>query len=561
MIDSSSALPVSVQAATPVVPARPAGAVRVLHTSDWHLGVAVRNLPRSADHDELIAELVTIAEAAEPDLIVHTGDVFDGHRPAMGEFGRAIKAFRALGEIAPVAVLAGNHDSSVALEVLGVAVGDEHLGRVETGSYDPHTVCQDRIRIHARPTTATKGSVATYPTRAGGRLRLVALPFVHANRVLVDFDDLVEANATYNDSLRKIIGALSKSCFHGFETTADVAVFASHLHVKDARTSSEKTIHIAEDYATDPAHLEGRFGYLAFGHIHVPQPIAGGRGQYAGSILQVDFGERMEDKRVVVVDLEAGRPTITTSVPLTAGRRLHIVRCPLSQLAEHAATVGRGIVEVTVTADPTDADAAAPIKATPTLDTIGTELGATEHADDEAQAAAEAEAATSAPVRAPAAGSGKRGKKAAIDVDATLSLFGLDARAPDDGSTATGGAESYAIGDVIVANGKVCDTLSQAVNELLPNSTVVGVIDGRRRNVRVADELDAPAVVETINDSYRSWLTGPAGDQIFNRHGSDNAVVDRVVSMFDEAFAAVTSGALIDFNELASLTAAIGELG
>jgi exonuclease SbcD len=439
------------------VPARPTTAVRVLHTSDWHLGVTVRTHSRAADHDEVLAELVAVAAAAQPDLIVHTGDLFDGHRPAMHEFGRAIRALRALADVAPVVVLAGNHDSAVAMEVLGIALGDEHPDDVVAGTYDPATPSRHRIRVHARPSNAARGAVATYPTRAGGRLRLVALPFVHANRVLGDFDDLLEANATYNDSLRKIIGVLSKAAFEDFDPTADVAVFASHLHVKDARTSSEKTIHISSDYATDPAHLEARFGYLAFGHIHVPQAVAGGRGQYAGSVLEVDFGERGEAKRVVVVDLAPGRPSVVTSVPLTGGRRLHVVRAALSELHRHASSVGRGLVEVTVAAEPPGASATAP----PRLD------------------------------------------------------------------------------EPIVLAGTTFDTLSAAVAHVLPDATVVGVLDGRNPAVATADELVVPDVPATLNESFRAWLAD--ADAVLAQ-GEGLADPARVASLFDELHAAATGG-------------------
>lgn len=443
-------------------------ATRVLHTSDWHLGVTVRNHSRAADHDEVLAEIVSIATDVQPDLIVHTGDLFDGHRPAMQEFGRAIKALRALADIAPVVVLAGNHDSAVALEVLGVALGDGHPDDLAAGHYDPHTPTRHRIRVHARPTTAANGAVATYATRAGGRLRLVALPFVHANRVLVEFDELLEANATYNDSLRKIIGVLSKGAFEDFDPTADVAVFASHLHVKDARTSSEKTIHISSDYATDPAHLEARFGYLAFGHIHVPQAVAGGRGQYAGSVLEVDFGERGETKRVVVADLAPGRPTVVTSVPLQGGRRLHAVRSALSALGEHATGIGRGLVEVTVAPEPGDG------AATPRPD------------------------------------------------------------------------------DPIVLDGTTFDTLSSAVAHVLPDATVVGVIDARNPYVATADELDAPAVPQTVNEAFRVWLTD--ADAVL-AHGEGLADTGRIATMFDEFHAAVTTGDDAALAEVATLAA------
>ncbi|MEZ5227154.1 MAG: exonuclease subunit SbcD [Acidimicrobiales bacterium] len=259
------------------VPLRDPAAARIFHTSDWHLGVTVRNRSRADDHDAAIAELTAIAQAAAPDLIVHTGDLFDGHRPPMADFGRAIVALRNLAEIAPVVVLAGNHDSAAALEVLGTAVGDELPDQLASGPYDPLAPCRHRIRIHARPATAAKGAVATYSSAAGVDIRLTALPFVHANRVLKEFDQLAEANTTYADKLREIVDLLTKTALTDFDPSRQVAVFASHVHVTEAALSSERTVHVSTDYATDAGHLPAAYGYLAFGHIHVPSrsPVAG----------------------------------------------------------------------------------------------------------------------------------------------------------------------------------------------------------------------------------------------------------------------------------------------
>ena len=106
------------------VPDRSSGAARVLHTSDWHLGVTVRGHSRREDHAAVIDEIVSIAEEARPDLVVHTGDLFDGHRPAMAEFGDAITSLRRLADVAPVVLLAGNHDSAGVFEVLALALED-----------------------------------------------------------------------------------------------------------------------------------------------------------------------------------------------------------------------------------------------------------------------------------------------------------------------------------------------------------------------------------------------------------------------------------------------------
>ena len=288
-----------------------------------------------------------------PDAIVHTGDLFNSGRPAMADFGRAIRALRELGEVAPVVVLAGNHDSAIALETLGIAVGDPVPEQVTAHAYDAMTVSSTRIRVMHRPATADHGAVLTLPTQTGGRLRVVGLPFLHANRVLGDFEDILGANATYADSVRKICDHLAKSAFREFDTAADVAIFASHLHVASARTSTEKEIHISSEYATDPAHINSGYGYLAFGHIHIAQAVAGNRGRYAGSILEIDFGEEGETKQVVVADLTPGRPTKIYDVALTAGRRIHRVRAPYSALAGRADSVGNGLVEVTVEHEPT----------------------------------------------------------------------------------------------------------------------------------------------------------------------------------------------------------------
>lgn len=323
----------------------------MLHTSDWHLGVTVRGHSRSDDLRAVIAEIIELAREAEPDLIVHTGDLFDVHRPAMADFGLAIMSLRALAEIAPVALLAGNHDSPVTLEVLAVALEDDTADAVALGSFDHRATATHPIRIHARPEQPEAGAVTRYPTRTAGEIRLVVLPFIHQNRVLREFADLVDTNAKYADGLRKIVEAYSRVCFADFDPTKDVALFASHVLIRGARTSSEKLIHISEDYATDPATFDQRYGYLAFGHIHVPQDVAG-RGRYAGSILQVDYGEEGEDKRLLIADLEPGRPTHITSVALTAGRPLRRVRSTLAALPDQAEDVGNAVVEVTVVAEP-----------------------------------------------------------------------------------------------------------------------------------------------------------------------------------------------------------------
>lgn len=335
-----------------LIPARADGTARIFHTSDWHLGVQVRNEPRGADHDALIDELVAIAAQADPDLIVHTGDLFDGFRPPMPDLDRAIRALRRLAEVAPVALLAGNHDSAGTLQVVATAVDDDIDVQLADGTWSPYSPCRQPVRVLHSIVPPTRGLVATYTGKRGVDVRFAGLPFVHQGRTFTDFGRVLEANATYLDAMRVMVDALTATASAQLDRSRQVMVMASHVHVSGAKVSSERKLSVSDTYAADENQLPADYAYLALGHIHVPQAVAGGRGRYAGSLLEVDFGEEGEAKRVLVVDCAPGRPAEITSVPLTSGRRLRRVSSTIDALADHATDLAGSIAEVTIVSAP-----------------------------------------------------------------------------------------------------------------------------------------------------------------------------------------------------------------
>lgn len=317
---------------------------RLLHTSDWHLGVRVRGESREVDHDAVIDEILGAAEDFKPDLILHTGDLFDGFRPSHADMLRALRAVRRLATVAPVLVLSGNHDSPACFELLAEAVG----AAPPQSGWDPYAACDIPIRFLHKPCTPDAGAVATYTAADGTPIRVGCLPFVHANRVITGFEDVPLLNATYTDKVRHITKVLSDAVFERGDSADIVGIWASHLHIDGAKTSSERAIHISESYATDAAHLHAGFSYLAFGHIHRPQEIPGGRGRYAGSPLEIDFGEEGERKTVVCVTAEPVTRARIEPHELSAGRRIRRVRSTLAGLPELSADLGDAICVVTV---------------------------------------------------------------------------------------------------------------------------------------------------------------------------------------------------------------------
>jgi len=85
--------------------------MRLLHVSDWHVGRQTYRCSRVPDHEAALTEIVELARETRPHLVLHTGDVFDGFRPGYAEMAFAVEALEELAALAPVVVIAGNHDS------------------------------------------------------------------------------------------------------------------------------------------------------------------------------------------------------------------------------------------------------------------------------------------------------------------------------------------------------------------------------------------------------------------------------------------------------------------
>ena len=307
--------------------------MRLLHISDWHLGRLTYRCPRTLDHESVLDEILEVARDVRPHVICHTGDVFDGLRPAYPEMTRAIDALEELAAIAPVVVVAGNHDSPALFRLFNSLQGSE-------------------VRIHfvdqARP--PVDGGILEFPGAENEVVRLAPLPFVHANRMVDRFEDSSTWMAGYADRIHRIEDALNRGLTETYDPTRDILIFAAHLYVTGARFSgSERPLHVSDTYACRLERLP-QVSYAAFGHIHRPQRLPGtaATGRYAGSAICLDFGEEGEQKEVVVVEAEPGRPATVTPYPLKGGRPLRTLTGTLEEIEKLAPDVGCALCRVTV---------------------------------------------------------------------------------------------------------------------------------------------------------------------------------------------------------------------
>jgi exonuclease SbcD len=306
--------------------------VKLVHTSDWHVGVTLGAIDRRRDLEVAADALVSLVERVRPDLVLHTGDLFDRSLPAGEDVRFAADTLARLAAVAPVLVLCGNHD-----------------GRATFAGFDRFCAIGPR-RLRLLPQVDVRDPVLTWPIAAGGRLRLVAIPYLPL--AAAGFRAIAEgtiAEGAYADRIRQI-WALAAAALERDRRHDDVDIAAAHLHVAGAvLAKSEKQVHVGEDAATDAASVPP-VSYAAFGHIHKPQPLPGTvSGRYAGSIIPIDFGEEGEQKGAVVVEAIPGRAPRVEFVPLAAGRPLTTVKASFAELGPLMAPHRNAILRVHVT--------------------------------------------------------------------------------------------------------------------------------------------------------------------------------------------------------------------
>jgi exonuclease SbcD len=293
--------------------------VKILHTSDWHVGKVLKGQSRADEHRQVLAEVIEIARAERPDLVIVAGDLYDTAAPtpdATRLVTRALTALRRTG--ADVVAIGGNHDNGPALDALRPWA--EAAGITVRGS------------VRENP----EEHLISGTTAGGERWQLVALPFLsqrYAVRAVEMYElTAAEATQTYADHLGRLLGRLTE----GFTEPDRVHLVTAHLTVVGASTGGgERDAHTVLGYAVPATVFPGNAHYVALGHLHRAQRVIGPCPvRYSGSPLAVDFGEQENIPSVTLVEVTARTAAQVREVPVAGATALRTVRGTLAQLAE-----------------------------------------------------------------------------------------------------------------------------------------------------------------------------------------------------------------------------------
>lgn len=298
--------------------------VRILHTSDWHLGRTLKGTDLTDAHVAAIEQITAIVAQHQVDLVLIAGDVYDRaipHTDAVRLLGRALADLCAQ---APVIVTPGNHDSAVRLGFGAELFNQQlHVRAVLAEAATP-VLLEDQ-----------HGQVAVYP-----------LPYLDAEEVRqyarrVDDADVARTQAAAADY---VMGKVRADLAKRPDTRA---VVVAHAFVVDAQApddgeasdDAELLSELGSDSERDitaggldyvPTSTFDGVSYVALGHLHGAQSrkaTAGGTVlEYSGSPLRFSFSERDHVKSATLVDLAADGSVQTERIALDQPRGMAQLR-------------------------------------------------------------------------------------------------------------------------------------------------------------------------------------------------------------------------------------------
>ena len=288
---------------------KPAGAYRVLHTADWHLGKMLGEHSREVEHSRFLEFLLRQIKQLEVDALVIAGDVFDSANPpqsAVAQYYDFLSALLRPGGCA-VVIVAGNHDSPAHLEAPRQIL--RSLGAQVIGTM---------------PAEAAE-TLVMLPNATAPRLVVAAVPFLRDRdlRLGQSGQSAVEIQHSLVAGIQRRYDEVAAAA-QAWKDRGVPVLATGHLTVVGSKTSeSEREIHVGGLGAVGAACFSPVFDYVALGHLHCPQ-AAGGREivRYAGSPIPLSFSEATDIKAVRILDFAEGRLVQQTALELPLVRRL-----------------------------------------------------------------------------------------------------------------------------------------------------------------------------------------------------------------------------------------------
>lgn len=256
--------------------------MKLLHTSDWHLGHMLYNYDRTVEQQEMLKQIIEIVRDEQPDVFLLCGDVFHTAQPSSAVQTMFADALVAIHDAHPgisIIITAGNHDSGSRHEIFKTpwkALRVHTLGNIDKENPQEHII------------------------EIPGKGYIIAVPYTHERNLPEGFfQDLLDLVSERNQQNLPVVMSA--------HTTISGCDFSGHDN------SSEYVVGGID--SLDIKQLGEGYDYLALGHIHHAQFIHTGKHnvRYSGTPIAISFDEQYAHSvSMVEIDRHGDTPKLDT---------------------------------------------------------------------------------------------------------------------------------------------------------------------------------------------------------------------------------------------------------
>ncbi|KRB81773.1 exonuclease SbcCD subunit D C-terminal domain-containing protein [Duganella sp. Root198D2] len=301
--------------------------MRLLHTSDWHLGQSLHNFDRHYEHQRFLDWLLDTIVSEQADALLVAGDIFDNANPSAAsqrQLYTFLQQARARAPQLDIVVIAGNHDSPGRLEAPGPLL--EVHGTTVIGY--PHRDADGSLAIERMlvPLTGKDGATAAW---------VLAVPFLRhgdvprlAPQEAADGEDAAPQADPYLAGIAELYRqALELAGSRASQSQAIVAMGHCHMVNGTMSAESERRIVIGGTEMLPTGIFPPPIAYAALGHLHLAQQVGPhAHIRYCGSPIPLSFAETSYTHQVLRIDLQGAQVGEITALPVP--RAVQLLRVP-----------------------------------------------------------------------------------------------------------------------------------------------------------------------------------------------------------------------------------------
>jgi exonuclease SbcD len=298
--------------------------MKILHTSDWHLGKRLENFSRMEEQQAVLNEICEIADFENVDAVLVAGDLFDTFNPpteAIELFYKTLKRLSKNGK-RPVIAISGNHDSPDRIEAPDPLARE--CGIIFTG-YPNSVVPNFELESGLKIIKSEEGFIEIQLPGNNTPLRVLLTPYANEIRL--------KTALGYENSEEELRNVLQQNWSNLASKYCDdrgVNIHVSHLFVIEKgdelpeEPADEKPIlHVGGVQVVYTENIPEQIQYTALGHLHRMHAVdKETKVFYCGSPLSYSFAEANQQKYVLILDANPGEKVIVTEKLLTKGKKL-----------------------------------------------------------------------------------------------------------------------------------------------------------------------------------------------------------------------------------------------